>query len=533
MIEDGSIKTNWDLDEQISLIESLSTDPLAFIEMFLERELSPKQRLFIEMTKIKKHVVAIWSRQSGKSTVIASYILWRLLYGTGAVVNGESMVEKIAVCAPIKDQLVNLYDKIRTLIDKNDHVSSFIEKINSNRIIAKNGNMIQFMSASPGSHIRGFTATCIVIDETQDITDHKYQADIMPFGATTNALVIEAGTPKTKNHFYQTINSPDVEVIYQPWFECPFLSEEYVMRQKSMSLDTLWRQEYLCEFVEEGVLVFPSKYFEEEINTKTKQRTGRCNVADYSWIKNEDQLNNALFDAIAELRKAGALYSMGLDLGRTKDQTVITVVRIDKRPIRIELQIAFDVGTPYTYIAKVLKRVYAIYEPNEFNLDYTNEKGFPDILIENDVPIIVAKDNVRGTITFQSKVKTEMVTNAQILLEKFQFQLPTKNEVCIQQFMNQQFEISDVGKYTYYHPSNENDDRLWSTLLALKNVHYIDTGSEVKFLNPWDKHNEAVYGANKSTKEELRAVNSIKMSRKNRHLSPYARNRYADQAVSM
>lgn len=525
------IKTDWALDEQIELIESMSSDPLAFIETFLERKLSPKQRLFIEMTKIRKHVVAIWSRQTGKSTVIASYILWRLLYGKGVDINGEHMTEKIAVCAPIKEQLVNLYDKIRTLIDKNEHVSSFIEKINSNRIVAKNGNMVQFMSASPGSHIRGFTATCIVIDETQDITDAKYQGDILPFGATTNALIIEAGTPKTKNHFYNTMNSSEVEVIKQPWFECPFLSEEYVMRQKSLSLNALWRQEYMCEFVEEGVLAFPSKYFEEELNSHA-QKTGRCNVAEYDYITREEQLGNSLLEAVLKLRQEGATFTMGLDLARTKDQTVVTVLRADVRPVRIALQIAFEVGTPYTYIAKVMKQIYRVYEPMEFNLDYTNEKGFPDELIANDVPVIIEKDNVRGTITFNSKVKTEMVTNAQILLEKYQLQLPTKAEKCIRQFMNQQFEISDVGKYTYYHPSNENDDMLWSTLLALKNIKYIDSSSEVSYINPWDRHNLPIYGANKA-KEGLMVVKSMKNDRRYRGMNKRAIDKMEKEAVRM
>ena len=251
------------------LIRSMETDPAYFIEVFLERTLSPKQQDFLEATKTKRHVVNIWSRQTGKSTVMASYIVWRLLYGTGIEINGEWMPEHIAIVAPIKDQIRNLYEKIKTLVDKSDFIASFIVKMNTEVIIAKNGNEAKFMSASPGSQIRGYTATCIIIDESQDITDSKYSADILPFGATTNALVIEAGTPKTKNHFYQATMSKSIVTIRQPWFECPFLSEEYVMAQKDISPDGLWRQEYLCEFVEEGVLAFPSILFEPEKNRLT------------------------------------------------------------------------------------------------------------------------------------------------------------------------------------------------------------------------------------------------------------------------
>ena len=137
--------------EEEKLIYQLSEDPIYFIEVFLERQLSKKQKIFIENIGKYRHNVAIWSRQTGKSTVIASYIIWRLLYGKGAVVNGEHIDEHVVVCAPIKDQVTNLYDKMRILIDRTPAISGFFEKINSERIICKNGNRLTFLSASPGA----------------------------------------------------------------------------------------------------------------------------------------------------------------------------------------------------------------------------------------------------------------------------------------------------------------------------------------------------------------------------------------------
>ena len=99
--------------KQEKLLKKLETDPVAFIEIFLERKLSPKQKKFLQTTKIKNHVLAIWSRQTGKSTVIASYIVWRLLYGKGQMTNGEHIDEQIAIVAPIKEQHVNIFKKIR------------------------------------------------------------------------------------------------------------------------------------------------------------------------------------------------------------------------------------------------------------------------------------------------------------------------------------------------------------------------------------------------------------------------------------
>ncbi len=484
------------------IIQSMENDPASFIEVFLERELSPKQKLFINSTKTHKHLLAIWSRQSGKSTVIASYILWRILYGKGIVINKEWMPEHIAIVAPIKDQIKNLYEKIQVLINKSDFIAGFITKLNTEVIKCKNGNEAKFLSASPGSQIRGYTATCIIIDESQDITDSKYNADILPFGATTNALVIEAGTPKTKNHFYQSVQSKNVLTIKQPWFECPFLSEAYVMGQRDISPKALWRQEYLCEFMEEGVLAFPSIWFEPEMS-ENKTLTGRWNLGDYDYLDKIEQFTKEKAAHINELVRDGATFVAGLDLGKQNDNTVYTILRDDIRPIKLYAQITFELDTPYKLIAKQIALFHKIFQPYEFNLDYSNEKGFVERLIENDVPVIQNKENKRGAIAFTNKNKAEMISTTRMLLESYHLQLPKRAETLLSQFLNQQFEVSEQGLFKYFHPSNEHDDALWSTLLALKNIAMSSATDIISFTNPWDKYDDVHHPMDDSAKEVL------------------------------
>jgi len=493
-----------DHDHARKLITKLSTNPIYFIEVFLGRTLSEKQKFFINSTRTSNHIVAIWSRQTGKSTVIASYILWRLLYGVGQKINGEWMPEHIAIVAPIKDQIKNLFEKIKSLVDKSEFIASFITKMNTEVITVKNGNEAKFLSASPGSQIRGYTATCIVIDESQDVTDVKYSADVLPFGATTNALVIEAGTPKTKNHFYNSMSNKKILTIKQPWFECPFLSEEYVMSQKTLSPLPLWKQEYMCKFVEEGVMAFPSVLFEPEM--KDDALTGRWNLSEYNYLEKLEQFTREKALEIYELVKEGATFVAGLDLGKQNDNTVYTIFRDDIRPIKMYAQIKFELDTPYTLIAKQLAVIHQVFAPYEFNIDYSNEKMFLEALQEQEIPIVHNKENKRGAIAFTAKNKTEMVSTARILLEQFQLNLPKRSEVLLSQFMNQQFEISQQGQYKYFHPSNEHDDYLWSTLLALKNVHtQMSTTDIVAFRNPWEKNfDEKVHsGFNESAHDAL------------------------------
>jgi len=499
--------------EEELLIEKFEEDPVYFVEVFIERTCSPKQQFFLEATKTHNHIVNAWSRQTGKSTIMASYIIWRLLYGTGQEVNNEHLNEQIAIVAPIKEQHKLLYDKMKTIIDKNEFIASFIIKINTETIIMKNGNFAKFMSASPGSKIRGFTATCIVIDETQDITDSKYSADILPFGATTNALIIESGTPKTKNHFYKALASKRTLTIKQPWFECPFLSKDYVMGQKEISPDGLWRQEYLCEFVEEGVLAFPSVLFEPEMTDAGKE-TGRWNLAEYSIIDEINQLNKEKVDAV--VKENEATYVAGLDLGKQNDNTELVIYRDDIRPIRLCVHLKFPLKTPYSEIARVIGMFYKVYSPYEFNIDYTNEKSFIEMLHNEDVPIIIDKNMKRGAIQFSNKNKTEMINNTRILLEQFQLQLPKESEELISQFLNQQFEVNEQGKYKFFHPSNEHDDGLWATLLALKNITLFTAEDVINFQNPWDKHDEKIHGVNRKKAKEV-VYSTKKLRERNRY----------------
>jgi len=518
-----------DLTDIIGNLKSFKDNPVDFGTDFLSIDYSKKQKEFLWNTadNNQRHHLAIWSRQSGKSTVIASTIVHKLLYGEGVTVHGKKIPETIMVLAPILDQVRNLYDKILGIIEENEIISSFIVKKNMDRIIAINGNKIIFRSASPGSHIRGFTATMIVIDETQDVTDSKYTADILPMGATTNALIIEAGTPMSKNHFWRAMEQAkkpgsSITLSVQKWFECPFLSEEYVMNQKAVSPEALWRQEYLCEFAEEGVLAFPSKLFEPS-------KTGQWTIADYTFLISTNEISDDVKKECAQMRADGWSFYIGLDLGRSRDYTVITILKVFDGKARIFAHERVPLNTSYTEIATRMEKWYELVQPNEFNFDYTNEKGFADILRERNVPIILDKKSPRGAIIFTTKSKMDMVTTATMLLENYRIQLPriksaeTKlekdkqalAESLLQQFLNQQFEVSEVSERVklYYHPSNENDDQLWSFLLACKNLNIAaaKANENTDFHNPWENE------VNRSDEKGQ----DIKVSKSNFHRQVY------------
>ena len=373
---------------------------------------------------------------------------------------------------------------------------AYTTQINMDQIIMKGGQRCVFRSASPGSHIRGPTATKILIDESQDVSDEKYYGDIIPMGATTGALILETGTPRTKNHFYVSMQSalkPNsaIKLILQKWYECPFIDVAFVLSKKAEN-EALWRQEYMCEFLEEGTTCFPSKWFD-------KQKNGRWLLRDYKYYESMDEIeaNYYVIKKAIEKFKHLMVFNLGIDLGKENDSTVLTIFRVDKYPYTIIYQEEITLGKSYVHVAGVAKRLNDIFQFNEINVDYTSEKSFVDMLVENGVPIVYDKKFRTGTVVFNTDTKTQMINKVQSLIQKtierdkYLLMLPMSAERLILQFTQQQYEVTGNGKYKYYHPTNSHDDMLWSTLLALKNVSIFSdesTYGDHSKVDPWMKH---------------------------------------------
>lgn len=497
----SSNKTETEINE---ILKKCKEDPVTFAQAFnaSPKTLSTKQKEFLKVIIHKEHIVLIWARQTGKSTVLGIAIAYWLLMGE---------MERIYVFAPIDDQSKEIFAKVESILRKHEFFEQYMKKCSSEEIRMHNGNFVKFMSASPGSHVRGKTATRVIIDETEDVTDSKYAGDIIPFlssvqynkdGTIHKKSLIEAGTPSSKNHFYETISKQNVKVITQMWYENEFTDKNFVLDQKAKLPQALFEQEYLCRFIEEGSTCFPTKwFFKEKIDEETqiiinsgenRKSTGLSNIdliEQYTCANRKEDLL-PLIETIKKDREAGATYTIGFDNGRQIDNASLCVWRVDKFPCKLIYNRSFALGTTMPSIVEEIKFLNTLFEPYEINIDWTNEKGFKDYLNEND--IMLPEDKNYGLIIFSTQTKTEMITNAQALIQKGLIRLPEKEEILFQQFVQQQYEVVN-GKYKFYHPTNSHDDQLWATLLALKNVKF--DASDVKdqaTINIWEEHNKIV-----------------------------------------
>jgi hypothetical protein len=115
--------------------------------------------------------------------------------------------------------------------------------------------------ALPGHEqtIRGFSAPRLVIeDEAARCEDEIYRA-ITPMLAVSNGRLVLMSTPAgRRGHFYQewTSGGPGWLRISITADQCPRISPEFLQEEKASLGSWIFRQEYLCEFVQDQSSMF-------------------------------------------------------------------------------------------------------------------------------------------------------------------------------------------------------------------------------------------------------------------------------------
>jgi len=425
--------------------ERCADDPVYFIRYFLKLNLSVAQEDLIVSMYTNPLTVALWSRQTGKSTAVSAFVVWKLVFGKGTIINGVHQNENIIVAAPAFDQAKLLFNKIKNYILGNELLFKFLrDDMTMDQIVMNNGNAAKILSASPTSNIRGHSATSLLIDEAGDVDDEVMSAKLMPMLTTTKGTLTKIGTPRMRNQFYLSVyEDPRAHVIIQSYDKCSFYTDEDKKRIEDLRSDKggtipvpLWLQEYACEFSDASSSPFPPEIVKP------------CLSSFYYTTEASKELYP---------RKKNGDFSIGVDLARERDSTVMIVLQKDIIPYRV-VHIESYIHTPYTALMGRLKILSDHFEPSAINVDQTNEKGWGDLATEVGVAI--------NPITFGMTEKSEMVDNLRVMFEKEIIALPKDSEVLYLQVIHQQYETTMYGKKRFYHPSDEHDDHLWALALA-------------------------------------------------------------------
>lgn len=211
-----------------------------------------KQRLVLDSRE--RQVILNCSRQWGKSTVSSILALHQAYYVPKSLV---------LVVSPTLRQSGELVRKIQMYLPllgirkKSDGVNSLsLELPNKSRIIGLPGQ---------DATVRGFSGTnLLIVDEASQVSDTLYRSCRPFLAASKNGRLVMVSTPfGTRGFFWdEWERGEDWLRISTPATECPRISPEFLEREKRSMGDSWYRQEYLCEFLENENTYLPRAWVE-------------------------------------------------------------------------------------------------------------------------------------------------------------------------------------------------------------------------------------------------------------------------------
>ena len=164
-----------------------------------------------------------------------------------------------------------------------------------------NGSVIYFRSGEREDTLRGYTLNYLVVDEAAYIKDNVWIEVLRPTVLVNGKKVLFISTPKGKNWFHQVAlrgmseEYPTYKTFFATSFDTPFITPEELEEAKMSLPETIYKQEILAEFIDDGGEVFGSL-------------KSSCILPSYP------------------SHDPSKKYYAGLDFGRQNDYTVLTIL---------------------------------------------------------------------------------------------------------------------------------------------------------------------------------------------------------------
>jgi hypothetical protein len=312
------------------------------------------------------------------------------------------------------------------------------------------GSELEVKSAdSKDTTLRGAGLDFAIMAEAARIPREAWEQGVRPALSDKLGRAVFGSTPKGKNWFYELyLRGLDPSSEYQSWHlpsnSRPSFPQSEWDTLKTTLPDMIFKQEFQAEFLEDSSAVFRGM--------------------------------GAIIGGEFQDPKPGRQYLIGVDLARTVDFTVVTV--IDKLTRAVVYFDRFN-QLEWPFQKKRIKAVAVKYNDAFVWLD-SSGLGDP---IEHDL----RRDGVRCQgIKFTNTSKKELIEFLSIAIEQKLISYP-RIEILLNELSAYEYQLLPSGDLRYCAPQGMHDDCVISLALAvwgLKNEIYRKTKSEEK--SPYD-----------------------------------------------
>jgi hypothetical protein len=212
-------------------------------------------------------IILLVTRQGGKSTVSSIRALHRALYTPASLV---------LLLAPSYRQSKELFRKVKDALAALPFPAPLasesaleLEFTNGSRIVALPGKE---------ATIRGFSGvSLLIVDEASRVPDELYQA-IRPMLAVSGGDILLLSTPFGKRgFFFEEWEQSSGAAWHRTKItatECPRITPEFLEQERRQTPDFIFRQEYMCEFVETIDQVFSYDDIQRALDPKVEPLFG-------------------------------------------------------------------------------------------------------------------------------------------------------------------------------------------------------------------------------------------------------------------
>lgn len=202
------------------------------------------------------------SRQSGKSTVVATAAVHQALFVPGSLV---------LLLSPTLRQSGELFRKCLGIYGALDHLVP-AEAETGLHLELENGSRIVSLPGREGT-VRGYSGVALLaIDEAAWVAGDLY-ASVRPMLATSGGRLIALSTPHgRRGFFFEAWRSPEPWQRYEvPATECARIPAEFLEEERRSMGQWWFEQEYMCRFLDANAQAFRREdidlAFAEEVTT--------------------------------------------------------------------------------------------------------------------------------------------------------------------------------------------------------------------------------------------------------------------------
>lgn len=359
-------------------------------------------------------------RQWGKSFMAVQLMLYY------AINNKNS---KLMLTSLTYSQASKIYKELLNGIKDSGVIRS--KNLSENSIIFENGSELYFKSVQQPENLRGYSIDYLFIDEAASYKEDIFNTILRPMLTVKGKKCFLFSTPKGRNWFYDMYmlgNNNERYSSYRGISEMnPYSNREEINDAKKCLPDSIFKQEYEGEFIDDGGEIF-------------------LNIKSNSVI---DKWPN--FDS-------NKIYFCGIDVGRQNDYTVVTIMDKEGNIIYIERLNLMD----WTLITSKVDLILKKYNPRQ-TLVECNGNG--DVFYSN---LKQKYSNITPFIT-SNQSKQDIIEELILSFQDNKIKIPTINlfKELTEELNNFTFTYSrQTRKISYGARNNQHDDCVMSLAFA-------------------------------------------------------------------